>query len=85
MVRGTNKVIIEVNDTQNKYFEKAILFVRENISQKNDANINAEAKKYIEDVKIKSRILRGRHYFCKNIGLMAGSAAIGALITMILT
>lgn len=28
MIRGVNKQIIEINETQNEYFEKAILFVR---------------------------------------------------------
>lgn len=29
MVRGTNKRIIEINDTQNPYFERAVLYLKD--------------------------------------------------------
>lgn len=37
MIRGVNKQIIEINDTQSDFFEKAIFFVRadkDNLSEK---------------------------------------------------
>lgn len=37
MIRGVNRQIIEINDTQSEYFEKAIFFVRadkDNLSEK---------------------------------------------------
>lgn len=30
MVRGINKRIIEINDTQNPYFERAVLYLKDN-------------------------------------------------------
>lgn len=84
MVRGTNKIIIEVNDTQNKYFEKAILFVKDNIPQGNDVNLNTEAKKYMDEVKIKNKFVRRKNYLTTNIGLILGSAVCGALLSIVL-
>ena len=84
MVRGTNKVIIEVNDTQNKYFEKAILFVKDcTPDSKNPANLNDEAKKYIEDIKCKNTFVKKGKFHKNDIVLIATSAGVGALITMI--
>lgn len=48
MIKGVNKAIIEVNDTGNEYFEKAILFIRSSHTGDSQKNLEKEAKKYIE-------------------------------------
>ena len=41
MVRGTNKRIIEINDTQNPYFERAVLYVKDNHADSGGFKVNA--------------------------------------------
>ena len=50
MIRGVNKYIIEVTNTENKYFDKAILFLNPDYSQVSQGKIEIEAKKYIKTV-----------------------------------
>jgi len=50
MIRGVNKYIIEVTNTENKYFDKAILFLNPDYSHASRAKIESEAKKYVLSV-----------------------------------
>lgn len=47
MIKGVNKAIIEVNDTGNEYFEKAILFVRSAHTDDSDKKLEKKAKEYL--------------------------------------
>lgn len=47
MLRGVNKNIIEVNDTENQYFEKAILFVRPAHKNKTEEQLRTAATAYL--------------------------------------
>lgn len=47
MLRGTNKSIIEISETENKYFEKAILFVKPEFVNLSPERLNKEAKRMI--------------------------------------
>ncbi len=47
MVKGVNQTIIEINDTKNKYFTKAIFYVAPNIHGVNNKKLNEEAIKAI--------------------------------------
>ncbi len=46
MLRGVNKRIIEVNDTDSDYFEKALFFVKEN-AEFDNKTLENEARKII--------------------------------------
>lgn len=48
MIKGVNRAVIEVNDTGNEYFEKAIFFIRSSHTEDSQKNLEKEAKKYIE-------------------------------------
>jgi len=50
VIRGVNKYIIEVTDTENKYFDKAILFLNREFSETAYQKIEKEAKKYISNI-----------------------------------
>ena len=43
MIRGVNKQVIEVNDTGNEYFEKAILYVRPQFTSAGSNTLRSEA------------------------------------------
>ncbi|OJU14365.1 MAG: hypothetical protein BGN88_02355 [Clostridiales bacterium 43-6] len=50
MIKGVNKQIIEVSDTGNKHFEKAILFVRPEYMSETEQTIRKEAYRFLEGV-----------------------------------
>ncbi len=47
MVKGVNKSVIEMNCTDNGYFERAILFVSPEYSHLSQKRISAEAEKFV--------------------------------------
>lgn len=83
MLRGVNKKIIEVIDTQNEYFERAILFLNDQKLGEEDALIKSNADEFLQQAGNKRlrRILRGRVVLevCK----LLCAAGIGALATLL--
>lgn len=55
MIRGINKRVIEINETGNPYFERAVLYMNENSSNNkqnfDDKNMEEEAKRYLSTIK----------------------------------
>lgn len=47
MIKGVNKQIIEINDIENEYFYKAILFVRPESSPRSHEYLSKRANEYI--------------------------------------
>ena len=54
MVKGVNKNVIEICDTGSDYFERAILFVRQNGSEKDDDALRMHAGEFLSGLKIRS-------------------------------
>lgn len=50
MIRGVNRQIIEINETGNKYFERALLFVSSDGANKSTAKLAAEANQLISSL-----------------------------------
>ncbi len=48
MVKGVNKKIVEIKDTGNIYFEKAILYVRPQMTDTPQKHLLKEAKFYLK-------------------------------------
>ena len=46
MVRGVHKKIIEVSDTQNEFFERAILIVKESFRDEDPERLRQKAGDY---------------------------------------
>jgi hypothetical protein len=61
MVRGTNKRIIEINDTQNPYFERAVLYVKDNRADSPKKTLEAQAQRFLGS--LRSPLLRGKPAF----------------------
>lgn len=55
MIKGVNKVIIEVNDTKSDIFEKAVFYVRPEFSNKSNAKLQNSAKKFIDKTAFEGR------------------------------
>ncbi|WRS26758.1 hypothetical protein U6B65_10480 [Oscillospiraceae bacterium MB08-C2-2] len=80
MIKGVNKNIIEVLETDNPCFERAILFIRENLGKKEPAQLKEEAQAYLSGLKP-----RRKGYTKVRLGIAAiklgSAAAVGAAIT----
>ena len=50
MIKGVNKAIIEINETGNKYFEKAIFYVRCDHCDESSKKLEKKAKEYIANI-----------------------------------
>ena len=48
MLRGVSKQIIEINSTDNRYFEKAILFVRPEFADMTEAKLRDNATEFLK-------------------------------------
>lgn len=91
MLRGVNKNIIEVCDPENKYFEKAILFVRPAHKNKSEEVLNTAAHAYLTSAnttqslttvtRTKPLKLKVKHFVALNIKYVCMLlAAVSALI-----
>lgn len=50
MLKGVNRRIIEINNTENEFFEKAIVFVNPRYNNSDDAVLKKEADGYISSL-----------------------------------
>ena len=50
MVCGVNKRVIEINETGNPYFDKAVLYMNER-EQMDDSALEEEARRYLATIK----------------------------------
>ena len=48
MVKAVNKLILEINNTENEYFEKAIFYIRP--ERANENKLNKSAEEYLKTV-----------------------------------
>jgi hypothetical protein len=46
MVKAVNKLILEINNTENEYFEKAVLYIRP--ERANDSKLGKSAEEYLK-------------------------------------
>lgn len=49
MIRGVNKKIIEINNVEGGYFDRALFFVKEERRSEPDSVLSNQAEKYITD------------------------------------
>ena len=49
MIKGVNKQVLEINETQNGFFEKAIFFVKPEYSGMGEGRLRESAKREIEN------------------------------------
>jgi len=52
MLKGVNKQVLEINETQNGFFEKAIFFVKPEYSGMSEGKLRESAKREIESAGI---------------------------------
>ena len=88
MIKGVNKQVLEINETQNSFFEKAIFFVKPEYSGMAEGRLQESAKKELEDsccppaqkrfraIKVKSAL---GYTLCFIAGIAAGMILINVL------
>lgn len=80
-MRGVNKLIVEIKDTENEYFDRAILFLKPDKLMTDQVEINRNAQKLLSEVH-NSGINKSRKKLW--IGITAALLMLGAGIALIL-
>lgn len=83
MIKGINRTIIEVTETENAYYERALLVLRPEYAAVQRELLEREAKKILHNMNAPSSIKRWHAVFYWFVRLGA-AAASGALITFVL-
>lgn len=77
MLRGINRSIIEINETENRYFEKVIVFVRPEFGGMPKSHLQKEAMRMVSNmstqpVGLKRRVSARRRSAIKRRKIMLG-------------
>ena len=83
MLKGVNRNVIEVVDTDSELFERAILFVRPGGKERDPAYLERCAHSFLSRAKLKRRILRKRAALGRALGHIL-SACLGAGLAALL-
>lgn len=83
MIKGINHQVIEVTQTDNKYYERALLVVRPEYSSVQRALLEKEAKKLLKKMGAVSAVNSKKANVLKWLRLLI-SACVGALCTAII-
>ncbi len=76
MVKAVNKLVLEINNTENEYFEKAIFYVRPEMSC--NSKLGNQAQLYLNGISLERRVKRGqKNKFLFIIGALIGTAGAG--------
>lgn len=84
MVKGINRQIIEVSDTQSDYFERALFFVNPDYSDAERAVLEHEARRTLRKMSRPAAVRerRRRHWLLIRLALAAlGGAAVAVAVT----
>ena len=83
MVRGVHKKIIEVADTQNEFFERAILIVKEGFRDEDPERLRQKAGDYVSHMGNVALARRKKVKFLRNLGKVLAGAAVGVAFMVI--
>lgn len=82
MIKGVNRKVIEINDTQNIYFEKAVLFVRPEMLDVPQSHLIREASDYMKTGKTETGNFQNKGkmksalYFFTSVSVLTAVAVI---------
>lgn len=80
MIKGINHSMIELHDTGNEYYERAILIIKPEYASVQRAILEDEAKKMLKELDIPS-VMKIKSGKFKTIFMLFCSAAAGGLLT----
>ncbi len=90
MVKGTNRTVIEINDTGSNMFEKVILFVTPEYGKLSGSKLKAEAQKLIDKYypdmadTIKIRDIYRKRKMIKTLCVILGVAVLLAVSALLI-
>ena len=81
MIKGVNKQVLEISETQNGFFEKAIFFVKPEYSGMGEGRLKESARKEIENAgKPPVRNYKYKNERIKNIIKITGVFVFGVIV-----
>lgn len=83
MIKGVNKNVIEISDTGNECFERAILFVRPDSINRDSDHIRRRAQDYLSKLRVRPWFHPKGKLVLTVLGLL-GAAGAGAVITALI-
>jgi len=85
MLKGVNRQIIEIGDTGNIYFEKALLFVRPTFSDSHQSTLSREARELIGSAGGYTGLrMRRKEQRLKKAAFASVCGATGAAVTAVI-
>ena len=85
MLKGVNKTVVEINNPENDYIEKAILFINPDKQASKEILINHNAKKYLNSLStndFKDKAAKNSKPFIQKAVLFTLNTALGILLTL---
>jgi len=83
MIKGINRNVIEIVETDSELFERAILFVRPEGAEKKPAYLESSARSFLASKKMRRKMLRKKAALGVVIGYIL-AAGMGAVLTALL-
>lgn len=82
MIKGINKYVIEVSETSNRYYDKALLFIKPEYADIQRELLEKEAKKLIRNMDTPSLIKQHKKfiYWGIRLGLAVLTGIMGSII-----
>lgn len=80
--RGVNRRVIEVKNTNNDYFEKAILFVRDEMSKKTDSQLKIMSLDFFDSLSLDKKMSKKLSHM-KIVIAFLGVLSVSLLIALI--
>ncbi len=82
MIKGINKYVIEVSETSNRYYDKALLFIKPEYADIQKDLLEKEAKKLIRNMDTPSVIKQHKKfmYWGLRMGISVLIGAMGSII-----
>lgn len=83
MVKAVNKLVLEINNTENEYFEKAIFYIRPEMSC--SSKLGNQAQLYLNGISLEKPVKRPhKNKFFFIIGAVIGTAGAGTVSAILL-
>ena len=82
LLKGVNKRVIEINNPDGEYFERAILFVKPEKNETPPEKLSQLAKRYVDNVDEKST--KRRWFFVAAVSVPIISAVVAVVLLILL-
>ena len=83
MVKAVNKLVLEINNTENEYFEKAIFYIRPEMSC--SSKLGNQAQLYLNGISLEKPVKRPhKNKFFFIIGAVIGTVGAGTVSAILL-